>query len=179
VASLQAPLKSSLAASGAENVQSFTVLNAISATVSSAEKSRLRPNPTVAEVVPDVPIHLAPLVTPTTPSGVQNLSRVAGRSSAVCAASGQVQLNPEALQVIHAASDDPSEPTASKLGIDGSGVTVGILADGLDINNPDFIRPNGQHVSVDYNDFTGAGTSAPTGGCVRSAGSERYGNGGG
>lgn len=160
----QAPLTSSLVASGAKHVHSFTVLNAISATVSSAEESKLRANPAVAEVVPDLPIHLAPLITPAKPGGARRPHIAAGSSSAACAPPGQVQLNPEALQVIHAASDQSSQPTARKLGIDGSGVTVGILADGLDINNPDFIRPNGQAVFVDYKDFTGAGTSAPTGG---------------
>ncbi len=161
----QAPLTSSLAASGAKHVHSFTVLNAISATVSSAEESKLRADPAVAEVVPDLPIHLAPLVTPAKAGGGRLRSHIAAPSSSgVCAPSGQVQLNPEALQVIHAASDDPAAPTASKLGINGSGVTVGILADGLDINNPDFVRANGQAVFTDYKDFTGAGTSAPTGG---------------
>src|SRR6202035_4751579 len=50
------------------------------------------------------------------------------------------------------------------LGLDGSGVTVGFIADGLDINNQDFIRANGQPVFVDYKDFSGEGTSVPTGG---------------
>ncbi len=164
VVSSQAPVTSSLVASGARQVHSFTVLNALSATVSSGEESKLRANSAVAEVVPDLPIRLAPLVTPTKPGAVGSQPRVGGKSSAVCAPAGQVQLNPEALHVIHAASGDPSAPTARKLGIDGSGVTVGILADGLDVNNPDFIRANGQPVFVDYKDFTGAGTSAPTGG---------------
>ncbi len=161
----QAPVTSSLAASGAKHVHSFTVLNALSATVSSAEESTLRANPAVAQVVPDLPIRLEPLVTPTRPGAARSGPHIAApSSSSVCAPNGQVQLNPEALQVIHAASDDPAARTASKLGIDGSGVTVGILADGLDINNLDFVRPGGQAVFVDYKDFTGAGTSAPTGG---------------
>jgi hypothetical protein len=163
----QAPVDSSLAASGAKHVHGFTVLNAVSATVSSAEASKLRADPAVSEVVPDLPIHLAPLVTPSKPGSGRLKSHIAGQSPSsgpVCAPNGQVQLNPEALQVIHAASDDPSAPTARKLGIDGSGVKVGIVADGLDITNPDFIRPGGQPVFFDYKDFTGSGTSAPTGG---------------
>ncbi len=160
----QAPLTSRLAASGARNVHSFTVLNAISATVSKTEEASLRADPAVSEVVPDQPIHLAPLFNPAPTGPAQSSPRAAGSSGAVCPPAGQVQLNPEALQVIHADSDNKAQPTARKLGIDGSGVTVGILADGLDINNPDFIRPDGQHVFTDYKDFTGAGTSAPTGG---------------
>ncbi len=46
----------------------------------------------------------------------------------------------------------------------GTGVTVGFIADGLDINNPDFIRANGQHVFIDYQDFSGDGLAAVTGG---------------
>src|SRR5262249_22566171 len=36
------------------------------------------------------------------------------------------------------------------------------LADGIDINNPDFIRVDGSHVFVDYQDFSGEGPDAPS-----------------
>jgi hypothetical protein len=54
-------------------------------------------------------------------------------------------------------------PNAQQLAT-GSGVKVAFIADGLDPNNPDFIRPNGEHVFVDYQDFSGAGPSAPSDG---------------
>jgi hypothetical protein len=38
------------------------------------------------------------------------------------------------------------------------------VADGLDINNPDFIRPDGSHVIADYQDFSGNGTGTQSGG---------------
>ncbi len=82
----------------------------------------------------------------------------------MCAPNGQVQLNPQALETIHADSDQSGAQTARSLGFTGAGVTVGFIADGLDINNPDFIRANGQHVFVDYKDFSGEGTNVPTGG---------------
>ena len=40
---------------------------------------------------------------------------------------------------------------------------VATFADGLDPNNPDLIRANGQHVIADYQDFSGDGPNAPTG----------------
>jgi len=36
------------------------------------------------------------------------------------------------------------------------------IADGIDTSNVNFIRSNGQSVFVDYKDFSGDGTSAPT-----------------
>jgi hypothetical protein len=113
--------------------------------------------------VPDQPIHLAPMFRPTKAVATVGASPAASAANA-CPPDGQVQLNPEALEQIHADSDSPSVPTAHKLGFDGSGVVIGFVADGLDIHNPDFIRLNGQHVFIDYKDFGGVGTSAPTGG---------------
>src|SRR5690349_19669060 len=45
----------------------------------------------------------------------------------------------------------------------GRGVKVAFFADGLDINNFDFIRPDGLHVFIDYRDFTAEGPNAPSG----------------
>ena len=41
---------------------------------------------------------------------------------------------------------------------------VAFIADGIDVNNPDFIRADGSHVFIDYQDFSGDGPNAPTGG---------------
>ena len=41
---------------------------------------------------------------------------------------------------------------------------VAFLADGVDPNNADFIRPDGSHVFIDYQDFSGEGPNAPTSG---------------
>jgi subtilisin family serine protease len=158
--STQAPVVSQMSASGANRIQSYNVIDAVAATVSKSEVASLQSNPAVSKVVPDQIIRLAP------PATAQAATGAAGSSPAasVCAPSGQVQLDPQALQTMNADSDQPGAHTARSLGFDGSGVTVGFIADGLDITNPDFIRTNGEHVFVDYKDFSGEGTGVPTGG---------------
>ena len=56
---IQAPVTSQLSASGAKQVQSYNVINAVSATVSASEESQLKSNPAVSEVIPDQVIQLA------------------------------------------------------------------------------------------------------------------------
>ena len=57
--------------------------------------------------------------------------------------------------------------SAQALGYTGAGVKVAFIADGIDIDNPDFIRSDGQHVFTDYQDFSGSGTDSPPGTVVR------------
>ena len=71
-------------------------------------------------------------------------------------------VEPEALRSIRALTTDGT-PNAQQLAT-GAGVKVAFIADSLDPNNPDFIRPDGQHVFVDYQDFSGAGPTAPSDG---------------
>jgi hypothetical protein len=156
----QRPVISELGQTKARNVHAYTTINAVAATVSPGERARLAANPDVAEVVPDQIIHLA-TPTITTPASSAGRSPVPGTCSTD---PSKPELSPQALSLIHADSDDPHAKTARSLGIDGSGVTVAYIADGVDTGNPDFIRPNGQHVFTDYEDFTGTGTQAPTGG---------------
>src|SRR5438477_140306 len=63
---------------------------------------------------------------------------------------------PEARQVMHV--------TGANKAVNGACIKVGIIADGIDPNNPDLIRAGGQHVIVDYRDFSGYGPGAPTDG---------------
>src|SRR4029453_4278970 len=65
-------------------------------------------------------------------------------------------LEPEALDLTHTTQ-------AHRIST-GMGVRVAFLADGVDPNNADFIRPDGSHFFVDYQDFSGEGPFAPTGG---------------
>ena len=157
----QQPVLNELSETNARNVHAYTTINAVAATVSPGEQARLAANPDVAEVVPDQIINMAsPTVTPA-PSSPATRTPVPGTCSTD---SSKPELEPQALSLIKADSSDPTAKTARSLGIDGSGVTVAYIADGVDVNNPDFIRANGAHVFTDEQDFTGTGTSAPTGG---------------
>ena len=86
-----------------------------------------------------------------------------------CTTTKTPSLEPEALQLTDTASTNPRLPEAQRLRggngalINGKGVKVAFIAEGLDINNPDFKR-NGRSIFVDYQDFSGDGTSAPTSG---------------
>lgn len=161
LAGIQAPVLRQLRRVHARSVHSYTTLNAVSATVSPAQLASLRSDPSVAEVVPNGAVHLAP---PTSGAAGSTSGTGAAPLPGACAPAGKVQLEPEALRTMSVDSSNPGARTARSLGIDGSGVTVGWIADSLDPNNPDFIRANGQHVFVDFKDFSGFGTSAPTSG---------------
>jgi hypothetical protein len=159
VKQLQAGVRSVLAATHASHVKSISLVNAVAATVSPGTARLLAANPAVAEVTPDLPVPVA--TAPAVHSGAaQGLTPLPG----ACAPKGQVQLNPQAIEAIHAATASGKGPSAQALGYTGAGVKVAWIADGVNPNNPDFIRANGQHVFVDYQDFSGTGTKAPTDG---------------
>jgi subtilisin family serine protease len=160
-AAAQAGVRAELTQLHASNVRSFSLIDAMSATISAAEVRHLQADPAVQAVVPDALRHFASLGSGPGPA----LGALAGESShvastgpqAICPSNpAQPIVEPEAREVMNVA--------AAEQITDGSGVKVGILADGIDPNNPDLIRPNGQHVIYDYQDFGGAGTNAPTDG---------------
>ena len=116
----------------ATHVRTYELVNALSATVSQAEEANLATDPSVAEVVPDSPPQEGA-------EGPDRGSDAAAQGS-VCPPAGKTQLEPEALSVTHADSDDPSAKTARSLGFTGKGVKVAYIADSVDPNNEDFIR---------------------------------------
>ncbi len=160
IESLQRPLISELKMTDALDVNSDPLIDAVSATVSPREAQRLKANPEVAEVLPDEAIRIAP----TSPPSNGAASTASIPLPGVCAPPGQVQLNPEAVVDIHAATQSSAGSSAQALGYTGAGVKVAYLADGIDVNNPDFIRPDGQHVFVDYQDFSNDGSGGRTDG---------------
>ncbi|HET7012598.1 MAG TPA: S8 family serine peptidase [Streptosporangiaceae bacterium] len=155
----QAGVLADLKATHAVGVKSISLVNAVAATVSAGEANRLAADPAVAAVTPDRPIPLAPsapLIKPAkVAAGLKPLPNA-------CPAKKTVQLNPEAVVAIHAATQSGKGNSAQALGYTGSGVKVAFIADRADPNNPDFIRANGKHVFVDDKDFSGTGTFAPT-----------------
>ncbi len=158
VMAIQHGVLSELAATHARNVKSISLVNAVAATVSPGEARRLAGNPAVAEVTPDLPIPIVSSLPKVKPAkGASGLKPLPG---ACPTTKNGVQLNPQAILNIHAAGKN----SAQGLGYTGAAVKVAWIADGIDINNPDFIRANGKHVFVDYEDFSGTGTSAPTSG---------------
>ena len=146
----------------ATHVRSFHIINAIAATISSAEISRLQHNPSVRAVVPDAMRHFASLgggAGPIFPAGVRlGRHRMAPNATQQICPSNPAQplIEPEARQVMNV--------DAANQIVDGTGIKVGIIADGIDPNNADLIRAGGQHVIFDYEDFSGFGVGAPTDG---------------
>ncbi len=156
-----------LAGAQASHVAHFSLANAFSATVTTSQAQALAANPAVASVVKDSSVRLAPATTAAPPVHA-SVGRARADADAtdpfqICPTDpAQPMVEPEALNTIHALNADGS-PDAQQV-TQGEGVTVAYIADGIDPDNPDFIRPGGQHVITDYQDFSGDGPNAPTGG---------------
>ncbi|HJQ06986.1 MAG TPA: S8 family serine peptidase [Nocardioides sp.] len=161
VAASQAPVLRRLHAARAGDVHAVSVVNAITATVSPAEAAAPRRSAGVSAVVADAVLPAAATPSPEPAS----TSTTASPAPGPCGTASHPELDPEALDAIHA--------TPSDLGADtGSGVTVAFLADGIDPAHPDLQRnaafasagsPAGSPVLTQV-DFSGEGTAVPTGG---------------
>jgi hypothetical protein len=152
---------------GVSVTRKYTVLNGFAAIVSAGAQQRLLADPRVAAVIPDAAIRRAPSPAASGPNVAAPSSFDPGNpttpQSGICPSDpAKPLLEPEALQTMHVAYTDPSIPQAANLAT-GAGVKVAFFADGVDVDNPDFIRPDGSHVFIDYRDFTGDGPNAPSG----------------
>jgi len=170
----QAPLESAVRASGGTIHYSYDTINAFAATVSKAEIAKLRSNPAVASVVPDAIVKEPTVGGAATAGGAVYNDQPLKRKHLSLKAYDKARVADGAQQVCPANPADPiiapeglsltNVPQAQALGVTGAGVKVAFVADGIDVNNPDFIRPDGSHVIADYQDFSGNGTGTQSGG---------------
>ncbi|MFG2911317.1 S8 family serine peptidase [Kitasatospora sp. NPDC048298] len=184
-ASAQAPLLNKVKAGGGTDIKSFVVGNAFSATVSPALRAQLQADPAVSSVVADTQVQVAPPAAakakaakdtaagagakaPKADAAAQAVTGSNGQgaeenaTNTVCPSDpGKPLLEPEGLYSTRAVTGN-GKPGVEDLAT-GKGVKVAYIADGLDPNNPDFIRADGSHAVVDYQDFAGDGWDAPTG----------------
>jgi hypothetical protein len=175
----QAPISSELHQLGAPKVHGYSFVNAIAATMSSAEVSRLQQDPSVLAVVPDNQVEAAPsapVIAPvplTVSSGTATSAADSATSNGVSGTPAQAcstdpnnpGLEPEALQSMNV-DFGKGGPAAAHSLANGAGVKVAVFPDGLDPNIPDFRTAGGTGPSAifDYEDFSGEGTGGVTGG---------------
>ena len=154
-ASAESPLISQVKSAGGTHVIGYSAVASFAATVTPAEAATLAANPAVASVVPDQKVSVAPPTAGQVPAAPAPAGPAGGAASGVCGTPSKPLL-PEDLTTTHAIQ-------AHNQGITGAGVTVAWIADGLDPNNPDFIR-GGKSIFKSYVDFSGNGPNTQTGG---------------
>jgi hypothetical protein len=157
----QAPIMAELTEVHATNVQSFQIINAIAATISPAEVRRLQANPAIAAVEPDTLQHLtsqsgASAGTSTSSTGAADTAATSAAASGDTSDQQVCPSNPAKPLIEPEARDLMNVNAANKI-VDGTGIKVGLVYGDIDMNNPDLIRKDGQHVIVDYQDFSGQG----------------------
>ncbi|MGA8016246.1 MAG: S8 family serine peptidase [Candidatus Dormiibacterota bacterium] len=173
----QSPITHELSQLHAPGIHANSFVNAVSATVSTAEVSRLEQDPAVLAVVPDTQVEASPS-TPQLVAVPSDTSVTAGADSSSSASSttegsgtpaqacpsnpSKPLLEPEALQSLDVDFGPGGPPAAHSLA-NGAGVKVAVFPDGLDPNIPDFQR-GGTSAIFDYEDFSGEGTGGVTGG---------------
>ena len=165
VKAVQAPVLAELARLHAKNVQAFQIVNAISATISPAEARRLQANPAVQAVEADTARHLSSQSGATVDAAVSVAASLgAGPGGAAGDPPQQVCPSNPAHPLIEPESRALMNVDAANRIADGTGIKVGLLFDGIDPNNPDLIRRDGQHVIIDNQSFSGEDPGGPTSG---------------
>lgn len=163
----QAPITSELTALHAPRVHAYSFVNAVAATISKAEADRLSANPAVQAVVADSLVKASG-----TTAGISTAAAAAAGGAAPTPAASQTAcpsdpsvplLEPEALQTMNVEFQPGSNKPAAHDLATGKGVKVAVFPDGLDPNIPDFLR-GGKSAIFDYQDFSGDGINAVTGG---------------
>jgi hypothetical protein len=171
----QAPYLGQLRALGATDVRGYRLVDAIAARVPASALGAIGTSPGVASVIPDSPITgPVPAVTTAGAPVVKSpllknpvVKDIAAKATAMPTPPGACspvpQLEPESLALTSTDSSAKGATTARSLGFSGAGVKVAFLADGIDPSNANLTR-GGKPVIIDYQDFSGDGTTAPTAG---------------
>lgn len=160
----QAPYLRAARRAGATGIKTYRLVDAFAATMPQREANTLAASPGVARVIPDSPIAGPDLALPTqAPGPVKAAGAVKAAAAVPGACSKSPGLEPEGLSLTGTDSADPARRTARALGYTGAGVTVAFLAGGIDTGNVNLMR-NGRSVITDYEDFSGQGIGARTGG---------------
>lgn len=156
----QASIVASMRANGGTSLTQLTAPNAVAARLSAAEVTRLRADPAVAEIVPDVRLSVLAGGAPTASAARAAAGPADPR---VCPANpARPFVEPEALADIHA----PGGTTA------GQGVIVANEGANDLAGNPNFQRPDGSHVVIDAPDYTVDNGNDETYGDVSSIGAQ-------
>ncbi len=157
---MQKPLVAQLKQVGATHITTLSLLNAVAATMPAAEAKALSRTRGVEKVVPDGTIIIGQGASnpKTVAASRVRKSRFPARAAdgqRICSAfSGKPLLEPEALSLIHASSDNPFDPFEASRIATGQGVIVGNVDANSLAGNPNLIRPNGQPVVIDAPDPT-------------------------
>lgn len=167
----QAPVLRELRQGKAKVLSTTQLIDTITARVTPAQEAALRAQAGVAQIVPDsaIPLGTAPATARTLEKQSTEAPKARAGSLATtshpksfpgCGTKSDPAIGPEALAQIN---DSP----VLAMGIDGAGVTVATLADGVNPDNADFVRnkaygPAGQRVIAQYLDYSGDGTKAVT-----------------
>jgi hypothetical protein len=158
----QASVMRALQGMHADTVRGNHLVNAISAHIRPAEASRVAQSPNVAAVVPDLPLPLPRGDAPAPAAGAQAAPNAAPTSQICPSDPATPLLEPEALQLMHVENQPGDHTPAAHDLVDGAGVKVAFMADGLDVHHPDLTRA-GKPVITDYQDFSGQGLNTPSG----------------
>lgn len=154
----QLPLMRALKDSGARSLSSLRTVNAVTATVSPAERARRAADPDVAAVVPDRRI----------PAPSTGTARSAARSAVpAVGAAGLCPKNPDhplvEPEALHLTKADAAQPLGT-----GKGVKVAFWTDGIDVNDPEFVRPDGTGEAI------GGGEGFGDAGAIAAQGARTY-----
>ena len=160
----QAPVRARISSLGGHVTGSTTQVSALDATMTTSQAKAIAASPDVAAVIPNSTITGPSPLSPDTDGLSTTGAATSTAPDYLCGSKSHPQLNPEALYNINDVHPSPSA--------DGAGITVALVADGLDPTDADFQRnpafastgsPAGSPV-VTEEDFSTDGTNVPTDG---------------